>query len=988
MIEHTMVRLTLVVCFFRLSLVVCFLVLNNKSINGKSLIVEGQPMVQVSTVPVGSHVKSRLLQETLNITECKGYATIRKKLYLSDYSDYIMRTATIYIITNKGGGTLDTANLEGAMLNSDGGFKACDDYSFNPNFPSWKTTLPKSIIRTFAQYSCQYYNYSSSQDGYMDQFCNNEGNLPASEFPSDGYIFMRSSEVNRTRRREIAADLCNSFQYEWDPIISNMTHAYLEQGLVTTNSSTWSSSSSNTTTTTIPIGFFIRTPIEYSTEETSAKVISILQNSFNSLLDKIYSSRLRLLQGTTDHPVVASVQLISMNPVDCNKSYANTMKCYDIDSAVTVDLNNRSAKKLKKKLLLNPPSLQAADNVYFYKDLATLQSSAMPSKSNSGMVWGIILSVVGTILLSGVIFLIYAHRRKSNQNITKKFSAKGYGKQAPTPPISPNKEHEGEDENLIEDMSIEFQSQQSPIREYCIDIQSSQRPWNEENPLPNFHDSKAGRGSTDVSQNLSYATEKDKTDKSFHSSSSVFDTSKSVAKSVYSAIELVLTKEPNDQSDKRSPEVATKDFSSNKSSALVVVSAPSATGAEELKSPDTALAAKVFVADPSKKRKQKSKWAMALDESSGEKYYYNRITKETTWDRPASFDGDDQDESIPVFPKINDSAASAVTPTEDPSVIKKKKEIEAMLNKISPFEEHQNKVLLKTFAGKEDLLLLQLKESTNRISGEAESTPQEQQAANKDGDIALPLNKVTSTATNFSVGTQRMSNTSGKSVFRLSEDAATNKLKTGRQVAPRSKQVGSLYNLDESVQSEDSDTVADAQKASNSFYDDSSVSELSGFTDKSSDESDSTSDSGGRKKRAQSRGKKVSQIEKKKAQLKFAVHKKDWKTASTVAVWLQGLNNRGRKVVRSVSRESHVYSFRSHAELEENFDRLLLSNDMDAIVALIDSMSHVDAGMNPRETKFSGLPQKSLGARSKLQHVPEKSRNEKAYSSRESPMLV
>jgi hypothetical protein len=91
-----------------------------------------------------------------------------------------------------------------------------------------------------------------------------------------------------------------------------------------------------------------------------------------------------------------------------------------------------------------------------------------------------------------------------------------------------------------------------------------------------------------------------------------------------------------------------------------------------------------------------------------------------------------------------------------------------------------------------------------------------------------------------------------------------------------------------------------------------------------------------------------------------------------VAVWLQGLNNRGRSVDKSRSRIKHVYSFRSHAELEEEFDQLLKANNMDAIVALIDSMLHTDVEESSPDR--SGIPKKTLGARSNLQQIPETSR--------------
>ena len=93
-------------------------------------------------------------------------------------------------------------------------------------------------------------------------------------------------------------------------------------------------------------------------------------------------------------------------------------------------------------------------------------------------------------------------------------------------------------------------------------------------------------------------------------------------------------------------------------------------------------------------------------------YYYNRVTKEATWDRPASFDCDDDEGSIPVYnSKSSDSEVESVKESEiDHAVLKKRDKIGAMLKKISPYEEEQNEILIKSFEGKEDFLLLQLQE--------------------------------------------------------------------------------------------------------------------------------------------------------------------------------------------------------------------------------------------------------------------------------------
>ena len=80
-------------------------------------------------------------------------------------------------------------------------------------------------------------------------------------------------------------------------------------------------------------------------------------------------------------------------------------------------------------------------------------------------------------------------------------------------------------------------------------------------------------------------------------------------------------------------------------------------------------------------------------------------------------------------------------------------------------------------------------------------------------------------------------------------------------------------------------------------------------------------------------------MDKKKAQLKNAVHKNDGDTAPTVAVWLQDFNNCGCNTIdRFLSRDKRVYSFRSHAKLEVLFNQLLKTNNMDAFNAPIDGM--------------------------------------------------
>jgi hypothetical protein len=163
-------------------------------------------------------------ESPVNITECQSIFAAKGKIYLTDYYDYIMETATMYIITDKNNGTLDTTNLESYMLNSKGAFKSSDDDSTsNPHFPEYTTILPRSSIRLFSNYSCDYLR----SGGSMETYCKHPNRSP---YPSTGLIYLKNS--NKDERMTVSSGLCKSFQSEWGDIFVNAIKAYLSANLV------------------------------------------------------------------------------------------------------------------------------------------------------------------------------------------------------------------------------------------------------------------------------------------------------------------------------------------------------------------------------------------------------------------------------------------------------------------------------------------------------------------------------------------------------------------------------------------------------------------------------------------------------------------------------------------------------------------------------------------------------------------------------------
>jgi glutathione S-transferase len=638
-------------------------------IGKRSMVLHREPAIRLP---------SRLMQETLNVSECQGNFTRPKKLYLSDYSNFILRSATLDIITNKAGGELETSYLKDIMWSSDGILSNCAYESYNPNFPSWKNILPKSVVRNFTEFSCQYYD--SSQDGSLEQFCTkNRDEQLISSFPSDGYIFMRSSYVNRTRRREIASDLCRSIEFKWDSIVANMVQALLQKGWLTkVNSST------SLDMITIPIEFYVRTPSTYSIGQTSATVKTALNNSFNSLLYQTYSRRLRLLQSTAlDYPVVSSVELTSMSKIDC---YEQASNCYDIDSRTTIDLNNRGAKKLHKILLHKALPLEATDNIFFYNDLQSLQSSAISSQSQNAIVRSIIFwSLLGSILLLGSSLLFGAIYLLCRKRRTRVDFSKMQGEGARTPPASPDREHGEEDNKLIECSLVSFK--QPFIQEEKADIELSKEHSTDNHPLLSFPIDDQKTNFTNITSNPLHTIDDCRTDSSSSSNSSLISASESITNSVSSALKLVHSDLPRTLS----PKVDTDDHTEHPFVAGLISYLRS--GAKCLSTTETSMATNTANTKSNNdesdlKKKTKSKWAVALDESSGEKYYYNRITKQPTWDRPASFDGDDREGSIPVFPKFNhDLAPTAVETSKQPHNTKNKDDVPPSTFQVSPLTE-------------------------------------------------------------------------------------------------------------------------------------------------------------------------------------------------------------------------------------------------------------------------------------------------------------
>lgn len=109
------------------------------------------------------------------------------------------------------------------------------------------------------------------------------------------------------------------------------------------------------------------------------------------------------------------------------------------------------------------------------------------------------------------------------------------------------------------------------------------------------------------------------------------------------------------------------------------------------------------------KQKKKSLWKAALDEKTGDYYYYHTITNATTWKKPASFDDDETNESLEdKTPKV---MLQIISTNEDQNDVKfKKNKIAQLLEQLSPDETEANQAIINQYAGREDELIMQLEE--------------------------------------------------------------------------------------------------------------------------------------------------------------------------------------------------------------------------------------------------------------------------------------
>ena len=115
-----------------------------------------------------------------------------------------------------------------------------------------------------------------------------------------------------------------------------------------------------------------------------------------------------------------------------------------------------------------------------------------------------------------------------------------------------------------------------------------------------------------------------------------------------------------------------------------------------------------FITPPKAK---KSMWRSALDENTGDTYYYNLATNNTTWKKPGSFDeNDDTDynDSDADLEKIPDTTVDAGLLIEVKEVGSKKDRIVDLLRQLSPNEQEANEKLITQYEGREDTLISQL----------------------------------------------------------------------------------------------------------------------------------------------------------------------------------------------------------------------------------------------------------------------------------------
>jgi len=172
----------------------------------------------LSTKMIAGDVTS---QNTLlvNTTECRNSFEDQGKIYLTEYFNYIMEIVTMYIVRDRGNGTLNTSALEHLMMNS----STTSDSIFNSSFPKYSTVLPEHSLSIFSNFSCN----NRKPGGAMESYCKHPKHTL---YPEKGLINLLNATDEEKRR--VAAGLCNEFESQWDAIQNEAINIYKDNDLV------------------------------------------------------------------------------------------------------------------------------------------------------------------------------------------------------------------------------------------------------------------------------------------------------------------------------------------------------------------------------------------------------------------------------------------------------------------------------------------------------------------------------------------------------------------------------------------------------------------------------------------------------------------------------------------------------------------------------------------------------------------------------------
>lgn len=232
-------------------------------------------MKQLLHVQLGALLLASTITSSLSTSPSNGFLDTCESKFLSsdtvsrnDYTTGIFSFVMYDLVVNKGlnNDVYDDTVLRNKLLRDDGSPR--NGYS---NYLPPYEALPEAVMDVFTDFSCQLYDGSGNIK--IGKFCKKYLNGKANATDTPETAFIAVSKLKKKEAMAVANKTCNTVSNNWNDLINNAIHFYLDEGLLN-STSTASSLSPNPVLTNTSVASSSATADAVTTSSTTGNAES------------------------------------------------------------------------------------------------------------------------------------------------------------------------------------------------------------------------------------------------------------------------------------------------------------------------------------------------------------------------------------------------------------------------------------------------------------------------------------------------------------------------------------------------------------------------------------------------------------------------------------------------------------------------------------------------------------------------------------------